>query len=179
MSFERAFHDVVMVEGGYANDPSDSGGKTMWGITEAVARRNGYQGEMRNMPLEKAKAIYWSQYWDLLRLDGVDALSAAIAHELFDTAVNCGVGVAGVFLQRALNAFNRQQTLYPDIAVDGLIGPGTLHAFRAYMQGRGTEGETVMLRALNSLQGERYIRLAEQREKDERFVFGWFSKRVT
>jgi lysozyme family protein len=43
MSFDSAFQKVIMVEGGYSDHPSDTGGKTQFGITEAVARANGRQ----------------------------------------------------------------------------------------------------------------------------------------
>jgi len=36
----------------------------------------------------------------------------------------------------------------------------------------------VLCRALNCLQGAYYIELAERREKDERFVYGWLKNRV-
>ncbi|MGJ3625940.1 glycosyl hydrolase 108 family protein [Sphingomonas sp. MMS24-JH45] len=36
--------EVLANEGGYANDPRDAGGETMFGITKAVARADGYTG---------------------------------------------------------------------------------------------------------------------------------------
>jgi hypothetical protein len=36
----------------------------------------------------------------------------------------------------------------------------------------------VMLKALNSLQGEHYLHLAEANRKLETFTFGWFNKRI-
>jgi lysozyme family protein len=42
--FDREFEKLIDVEGGYTNNPDDSGGETMWGVTIAVARRNGYTG---------------------------------------------------------------------------------------------------------------------------------------
>jgi lysozyme family protein len=177
--FLVAFADVVGIEGRYSNDPKDSGGETMYGITVAVARAHGYMGDMRNMPLGVAQTIYRAQYWDLLRLDEVAQISRRVALELFDTGVNCGTGVAGRFLQRALNVFNRNGQDYPDVAVDNTIGPMTVSAFRRFISVRGVEGETVLMRALNAQQGERYMGLSEAREKDERFVYGWFKERVS
>lgn len=176
--FLTAFDTVVGIEGGYVDDPSDSGGATKYGITEKVARAHGFVGDMRNLTLGVAQAIYREQYWKLMRLDEIVLESQAIAFELFDTGVNCGTGVAGEFLQRALNAFNRNGTDYPDVTVDNTIGPMTVSALRRFLSVRGSVGETVLLRALNALQGCRYIDLAEMRSKDERFVFGWFKERV-
>ena len=58
MSFDTEFQRVVLIEGGYSDNPLDSGGKTKYGITEAVARAYGYTGEMRDLPLSVARAIY-------------------------------------------------------------------------------------------------------------------------
>ena len=55
---------------------------------------------------------------------------------------------------------------------------GTVAALTAYMQKRGVEGEGVLLKALNSLQGAYYIALAEKRETDESFEYGWLKNRA-
>ena len=176
--FEKAFADLYGVEGDYSNDKSDSGGATRFGVTEAVAREHGYLGEMAELPYSKARAIYRASYWDALNLDDVAALSGPVALELFDTGVNCGTNTAGVFLQRSLNVFNRLQADYKDVLVTGVVGSLTLDALRGFLNRRAPTGEKVLLRALNSLQGARYIKLAETREKDEKFTYGWFLQRV-
>jgi len=178
MSFDLAFARVLGIEGDFSNDPADSGGSTRYGITEHVARSFGYKGDMRDLPLETAKQIYRRWYWDYLSLDAVSHLSYAIAEELFDSAVNCGQGVAGTWLQRALNVLNRQGRDYADLAVDGVVGPRTVEALGAYLAHRKQHGEKVLLRALNALQGEHYISLAEKRVKDEAFVYGWLLNRI-
>jgi len=177
-AFRSAFDRLVKIEGGYSDDKNDSGGRTMLGITEAVARANGYVGDMRDLSVDDAALIYRRQYWDTMRLDSVAALSVPIAEELFDTGVNMGIGVAGKFLQRALNALNNLGNTYPDLTVDGIVGPGTVAALQGFLTKRGGSGEVVLLRALNALQGARYIELAEARQKDETFVFGWLLHRV-
>lgn len=49
---------VLKSEGGYVNNPKDKGGETKYGITVAVARANGYKGNMRNLPKQTAIDIY-------------------------------------------------------------------------------------------------------------------------
>lgn len=179
MSFDEAFNRVVGIEGGYVNDPKDSGGATRYGITERVARAYGYQGQMEMMPLSIAKSIYRERYWDKLLLENVAAVAGGrVADELFDTAVNQGTAAAATYLQRALNALNQEAALYADIPVDGDLGRLTVESLRSYMRRRGNEGATVLLRALNALQGEFYIRLAEGKKTQERFVYGWLLNRV-
>lgn len=175
---EEALERLIAKEGGYSNNPADKGGETCFGITARIARANGYTGLMRNLTREQAKAIYRQQYWIGPDFASVASLSPAIAEELFDTGVNMGPGVASEFLQRALNALNDQGRLYPDIAVDRDIGPATLRSLKAFREHRGKEGEAVLLRALNCLQGERYITLAEKRQANEGFLYGWLRTRV-
>lgn len=178
MSFDASFHDTIIVEGGYSDNAFDSGGATRYGITEAVARANGYTGDMRALPLETARAIYKAQYWDLLRLDAVDAVSPVISGKMFDIAVNGGIATAGKFLQRALNVLNREQADFRDVVVDGLVGPGTIYALTRFKAVRGDAGMAVLFKMLNAQGGVRYIEIAEAIPKDESFEFGWIAKRV-
>lgn len=171
--FETALRETLGIEGGFVNDPADLGGATNWGITEEVARRHGYAGDMRELPLATAMAIYRADYWDANRLEDIARYDERVAVEVFDTGVNMGVRMAAQFLQRALNALNRGQTLFGDLAVDGAIGPATLGAL-AHL-GRPLDKET-LLKMLNALQGARYIELCEARETNERFVRGWFRR---
>lgn len=169
---------VIGKEGRYSNNPNDSGGETMWGITAKVARENGYVGRMRDMPRAEAVQIYTSQYVIKPRFDYILLRSPSIAEELVDTGVNMGTERASGMLQRALNWFNRQGKDYPDVAVDGHIGTKTLEAFDALMSLRKSQGELILLRALNCQQGMAYGELSERREKDEEFMVGWFLNRV-
>ena len=178
MSFDVEVSKLTLLEGGYTNDPLDSGGETNFGVTKAVARAFGYEGAMSLMTREQAKMIYRKRYWDALYLDRIEAVAGAVAAEMFDTAVNMGTEVSGRFLQRCLNVLNQNGKMYADIQVDGRVGEMTIAALREYMRNRGAAGAVVLLRGLNSLQGARYIELAESRGKDERFVYGWLLNRV-
>lgn len=176
--FETALKFTLGIEAGYVNDPKDSGGATKYGITEAVARAHGYDGDMQDLPLVVAIAIYKADYWDVSLLDTVAEIAPTVAYEMFDTGVNCGPPVAVRFLQRMLNLFNNGGKAYPDVAVDGRMGAQTLFALRAFVQARGRLGVEVLVEALNCMQGAFYTELAERRPKDEAFAFGWFANRI-
>jgi lysozyme family protein len=178
MSIDSLIEGVLDREGGYTNNPADPGGATMWGITERVARANGYTGPMNALPRETAKGIYFNQYVRKPGFSAVMAVSERIAEELVDTGVNMGPAVASIFFQQALNTFNNQGHDYPDVKVDGDVGPATVGALKALLAKRGADGETVMLRALNAQQGERYITIGAGRPASEAFEFGWFLQRV-
>ena len=177
-SKDDIFDEVLGKEGGYVNHPDDKGGPTKWGITEKIARAHGYRGDMRDLTREQALDILEADYWYGPRFDQVAALSPDIAAELCDTGVNMGPSVASRMLQRWLNVFNLRGRLYPDMDADGRIGPRTISALRAFLNNRGQDGERVMLTALNCTQGDRYLELAEKREANESFVYGWLKERV-
>ena len=174
----RLIDALIDREGGYVNNAADKGGATCFGITEAVARANGYAGAMRQLPRSEAAAIYRRLYWLRPRLDEVAQRSPVLAAELFDTGVNMGAAVAITFLQRALTALNRNGKDFADLVPDGRIGAETLSAMDTFLALRGKSGETILLRALEALQGERYLRLAERRPANEAFLYGWLANRI-
>lgn len=176
---DQSIREILDIEQGYVDDPSDSGGETNFGITVVTARKNGYKGKMKDMPESVAIKIYMAPYWNGLNLDAIFPVSENIAKELFDTGVNMGVRASGKFFQRSLNVLNNGGKYHSDVVVDGRIGPGTLRAFEAFVAKRGEEGLMVLFNMLNCLQGAFYVKLAERRAKDERFIYGWFKNRVS
>ena len=169
---------VIDREGGYVNHPSDRGGGTRFGITEQVARAHGYQGDMRVYPRASAVAVYREQYWVDPGFAGVQQRYPAMAELLFDIGVNMGTGVAGTFLQRALNVLNVQGTHYGDLIVDGRLGRVSLAALDAYRQRRGEEGGMRLWEAVHALRGARYIDICEARPTQEAFAYGWLGRMV-
>jgi lysozyme family protein len=114
MNFDDAFDRLIGHEGGYVNNPHDTGGETNWGVTARVARARGYAGDMRSLSKERAKQIARAEYWDPVRADD---LPAWIRFDVFDAAYNSGVGQSAKWLQRTVGA-----------AEDGRIGPATIAA---------------------------------------------------
>ena len=116
MTFDESFTRLLGHEGGYVNDARDAGGATNWGVTQAVARQSGYTGDMRDFSQDQAKIIYRKTYWDAARCD---ELPDAVRFDVFDGAVNSGVGQSIKWLQRSVGATD-----------DGVIGEQTLAACR-------------------------------------------------
>jgi lysozyme family protein len=169
---------VIAREGGFVDHPADRGGATHWGITEAVARQNGYTGPMRKLPRDLAVSIYTQQYWHSPGFDKIAKLAPSLAAELFDTGINMGTLTAIAYLQRALNALNRNGADYADIIVDRQIGPATLNALSRFLATRGRHAESVLTKAIDALQGAHYLRLAESRPSQEAFLYGWLANRI-
>ena len=177
-NIDELIDDLIAREGGFVDHPADKGGPTRWGITQSVARRYGYMGQMENLPRNVAALLYKKQYWHAPAFDKVAQMAPILARELFDTGVNMGTGTAIGFLQRALNALNRNSADYPDMAVDRTIGPDTLRALEAFLAKRGPAAQGVLTKAIDALQGAHYVRLAEARPAQEAFLYGWLTSRI-
>lgn len=177
-NLKKIIDGVIAVEGGFVDHPSDPGGATNFGITQKVARANGYMGHMRDLPRSTAFSIYWLQYVVAPNFDDVAEIDEKVAEELIDTGVNAGPSRAALWFQIALNAFNERGRGYAGIKEDGDIGPATLTAFRAFKRRRGAGSTKAMLGALDALQGGHYLSLAGGDSKFEDFVFGWFAHRI-
>lgn len=175
---EKIINEIIEREGGYVNNPNDSGGPTMYGITIAIASAYGWKRPMDQFPRSYAFDIYQKMYWDNLNLTNVELIYPRVAEKLADMGVNIGIGRAAEFLQRSLSVLNNQGKDYPDLKIDGSIGGQTISALTSYRQKRGSDGQIVLVKMLNSLQGAHYISLAERRQKDETFIFGWFKNRI-
>ena len=133
---------------------------------------------MKEFTRDQAYAILEKNYWYQPGFDKVYAISPALALELCDTGTNMGPSVGVKWLQRWLNAYNQQGRYYPDVNVDGKIGPMTLDALSAFLKERGQEGDAVLVTSLNCSQGQRYLDLAESKASNESFIYGWMKGRV-
>lgn len=178
MNCEAIIDDILARERGYVDNPADRGGPTNYGVTQAVARANGYAGDMKDLPLSIARAIYRNRYIVEPQFDKIAAISESVANELIDIGVNMGPTVAATFLQRWLNGLNARGSRYADAFVDGRIGPATIAAFAAYARWRGAAGERVMVFALACTRGARYLEIAEHNATQEDFLYGWINSRI-
>lgn len=183
--FDTAFEKTMGHEGQYSNDPNDPGGETYRGISrryhpewegwERIDKwRNTAEGlsdtDMYHLDKD-VKGFYLDEYWFPLRCD---QFPQPIADELFDTAVNQGHNPAATFFQRSLNALNRQEKLYENLVVDGLIGGKTQLAFKALNE----YDQRLCLTMMNVLQGAYYMDRMRESEVKEKYARGWFKRVV-
>lgn len=184
MSIETIIDGVIRRERGYVHHPNDRGGPTNMGITAATLghwRKLGRVAtaeEVEALTKDEAREIYRHRYVTGPGFDKILEVSVPIAEEVIDSGVLSGQSVSATWLQRWLTAFNRMAIDYPDLVVDGVVGPATIAALRAYLAKRGAEGERVLLVALNCTQGARYLEITETRQQNEDFLYGWLRERV-
>lgn len=171
MAREHDFVDeIIRIEGDFVHDPDDQGNETRFGIIVATARRNGYMGDMRELPIEKAKEIYIREYYYEPGFDKIK--DDKLAFELFDTAVNMGPETAVEFLQKAWNLLNVNHQFGDDLVVDGKLGIVTLARVNGYLFPRRIH----ML--VNSVQCFHYIEIAQKKVSQRKFIYGWVNGRV-
>lgn len=179
MSLDTQIEDLINREGDYSNDPADAGGETKFGVTKREAIKFGYTGDMRDFPRTLARAYYRKKCWEEPGYSRVNDYFPLLADKLLDFGVNAGTQTASKALQDCLNVLNDGGTIYPDLVVDGNIGPATLYALDAYLRKRkGEGGEKVLMFMVAAQQSVHYIDIAKARPQNERFMYGWQSQRA-
>jgi len=185
-NFEVAYDTTMGHEGGYVNDPTDYGGETYkgisrkywpnwdgWRIIDNLKYKPGFPENLRNDPrLDRSvKKFYKDNFWNGFLGDVIG--DQDIANEIFDTAVNMGIGKACKFLQKSLNLLNNNGKRYNDIVEDGKMGPNTLTALGEYLR---QKDKSYLLKVMNLLQGNHYIKRMSDDPTQEKFAFGWMSR---
>lgn len=122
--FLDSFAKTIGHEGKFTDNPRDdgnwTGGRqgsgilrgTQWGISAASYPKL----DIRNLTLDMAREIYWTDYWLPCQCDQMPADADAL---VFDAAVNHGRGTAIRLLQAAIG-----------VAQDGRFGPISQAALR-------------------------------------------------
>jgi len=177
--FMSAFMHTMAREGGYSNHPADRGGETFRGISRkhhpdwsGWSLLDQYPTDLRDMLKDSQELMtrvadfYRTEFWAPLRLSKI--ASQVIANELFDSAVNCGVGTVGRWLQQAVNLLSN-----PDILVDGQVGSKTIGAVNLVID---VVGEGPLLKTLNGLQFEHYHSIVDRDASQEVFFKGWLTR---
>ncbi len=113
VNFDQAFDRLMGHEGVYTPGENDPGGETKWGIS----KRSYPNEDIKALTRDQAKAIYLRDFW---RRGQMERFDSALSFQVFDFAVNSGIGTAIRALQRAAG-----------VADDGWIGPITINAIRA------------------------------------------------
>lgn len=184
--FNNALASLGGMEGGYANDPHDTGGETFGGIARrfnplwpgwpvidgakvyadfpATLSRDALRRTLTAM----VRDFYQKTYWDALRLS--DFPEHSVAMELFEQAINLGIPRAVTNFQAVSNALNDGGERWSDITVDGQPGSQTVATAHA---AHHAQMDYDVLVCLNCLQGCHYIA-----SKQERYIRGWIRNRV-
>jgi lysozyme family protein len=147
-NFDLAIPYVLENEGGFSNDPNDSGGATSYGITDAEAQRHGY--DVRRLTLDQAKSIYRSDYWSF-----DDLTDQRVATKVLDIVVNMGVSGGMKVIQRACG-----------VPPDGVWGPITEASLN-------TMDAEYAIEQMSMNQSDHYVDICTSRRSQMDFLKGW------
>ncbi len=117
---------TLKFEGGYSNNPKDSGGATNHGVTLATLKQVNPKAtieDVKALTKDKAVAIYDKMYWTDAK---VDKLPIKLQDLVFDGNINHGVPGMTKILQRALNDLGTK------VEIDGKLGNKTINAINEY-----------------------------------------------
>lgn len=176
-AFSDALSNALGYEGVESNDKFDPGGHTYFGISRVYwPHWLGWayidEGFRDSATLHQLVIdFYLENFWHRIDGDFVSAQSKDIAIELFEEAVNLGVHEAIKILQEALNMQN-WSGCYPDLQVDGRMGPKTKETLSKYMTYQSTESDRNEKILLNCMNGEQYIRYKTNPKHE--YYRGWF-----
>lgn len=182
--FRLALAATLGHEGVYSADQLDPGGQTYMSISRVYWQTwpgwlviDEWLRAGQSMAVNLTEAVedfYYGNFWGRIQGDAVAAICPAVAYELFDTAVNLDVPDAVRFLQTALNMQNQYQRIYPDLALDGKLGPKTLNCLRRYLSyqpGNVGKNEGILLNCMN---GEQYMHYKANPRHE--YFRGWFAR---
>lgn len=140
MFFDEAYAFTKKWEGGYSDNKHDAGGVTKYGVSLVFLRDfvKEFQDRARELGLpdypqaehvrglapKQAKEIMRTAFWDKLKCVQYPSV---FAFAVFDCGVNSGCARSIRIAQQAWNEHNRDK---PPLAVDGILGPKSLAAFR-------------------------------------------------
>lgn len=173
---EAIISKTLETEGGYINDPSDSGGETYCGIARnSNPNWKGWKIVDAHKPLKWNQKIqdseleqlvieiYDTKYYQPIKADRID--SDMIRTHLYDMGVNAGTGAAVKLLQKAIN-----KVYGVTIATDGAIGNITL----TYTNNKAKLNELV-----NEFINQRrlyYQDLVKRKPTNQKFLKGWLNR---
>lgn len=173
-NFDIAYAPTAKIEGGYANNPNDTGKETVFGLTRrdwpnwsgwhVVDHLKEQLGLAKAIPLinknkqlkDSVKLLFKSNYWDSLNLDSIT--NQQIADQAFDAAINMGVDTSAKFLQECAG-----------VPVDFHIGPKTIIAINS------SKTEEFYNKFLQ-LRRDRYEKIIAANPKQAQFKESWFSR---
>lgn len=160
MSLQQALAFTLREEGGYVDNPNDSGGATDHGITQATYDdyRDGQKAQHQDVKLitdAEVEAIYEYMYWNPAKCPFLPS-HLGICH--FDWAVNHGISGAIKTLQQALG-----------IEADGIWGPQSAAAVTA-------AGDLETCRTYNALRRQWYKQRVVEKPSQEEFLAGWLKR---
>ena len=165
-----------MTYGGIARNRQPGGRWEGWALIDTLVARKPFRptADELDQLASLHRAFFKRYFWDDLNASLVP--DQAIAEKLYDVAVNCSRLRAVSWLQSALNVSNNRARLWPDIRVDGQLGPATAGVIR--QAAAIPERRWLVLQVTETQQEQHYFDLALRDASQEANLLGWYRHRI-
>ncbi len=172
--FKVSYDILLKNEGGYVNDPDDSGGETYkgvarnyhqnwqgWVVIDSMKHQPDFPSNLNdNQELNNLIAeFYENNFWD--KVKGNDITEQGIAESIFDFAVNAGIRTSSKLAQKVVGA-----------NPDGKIGPNTLAKLNSF-----TVDNFKKSFALAKI--EHYADICKRKPSNKKFLLGWINRTLS
>ena len=160
----EALDYLLEEEGGWSNHPSDRGGATFNGVTQAtyddwrVRVKKVSKQSVRKATAEEIKELYDVMYWRAARCD---RLPWPISYLVFDASVNSGPSRGVRWMQAGLG-----------LEQDGQVGPASIAAAQKVVD----EGSAKGLLSIVDARVEFLARLVQRTPSQAAFLLGWWRR---
>lgn len=162
---------------GGLTDPTFDGHWTNWGWTESTLKAHGIEVHPRNLTFKLAYDSYEQIFFRRSGASAVMPYHPWLARLLFNYGVHAGYKSAAERLQAILNYQNGKGKRWPDLLVDGAVGPRTVECVKAYCKLRhGEQGRDVLFMDFIISMGSHYQMLAKANDKYEDYYYGWMNR---
>ena len=173
--FKTAYDRTSKFEGGYCNDEADNGGETFAGVA-----RNYHESWLGWKIIDQYKTVtsdtktlnkvllgndelmslvedfYKREFWDKIKGDKI--MYQTVANNIYDMAVNSGVGMASKFAQRIVG-----------VEDDGVIGDISIKAINEYHP-------NTFIFEFKRARGEFYQNIVAHNPSQSVFIDGWLRR---
>lgn len=176
---QKEIERTLRHEGGFVNNPNDSGGATFAGLSLRYMMQAGDRdkngtfdfdlnndgkvdaADVKLLTIDAVADELKKSFFDKLRLAEINSLH--VRWKVFDIAVTSGQATAAAILQRCV-----------DVEADGVIGNMTLAKVNARLS--SGFGEHVMMDSLIEAQVKYYTKVALANKKNIEFLYGWIKR---
>lgn len=173
-NFDSAIKVVLRHEGGYVDNPADSGGATNYGISLRFLQTVPELGDInhdgkvdkqdiRSMKWEDAKFIYQVQWWDLYSYKRI--VDQTIATKVLDFSINMGAKQAHKLVQRAVNRVSNYK-----LVDDGVLGKLSFDAINSFTT---VEAQQKLITAISDEAWDYYQAIIRKNPSYSVFRNGW------
>lgn len=164
--FNVAVDKLIIIEGGFVNNPNDSGGATKYGISlrffKETINPNATIDTIKNLTISEAQAIYLNFFWNKYRIGEIK--DQTVAEKIFNMFVNLAPKAAAQIVQAAINSVANNI-----IKVDGIMGSQTIAVLNQVVP-----QELLAYISLKLI--KHYCDIVDAKESQITFLLGWVKR---